>query len=177
MSVEDIIKIIDKDALNIMLKNQKLELEIESNIESNNVKNNSSVNWKQMRTINETIWKIYTFANPLTPAWEKITENCNKKTDQNEKDKCFAIFGIIFTTFVIFLFISKLVEQHDKKDNNSKLNKTEIINTFIESALIRVTTESMRNEIELFKTLVIKSFKKLENNRLVDEAMKTAGDL
>ena len=81
--------------------------------------NQGSVNWQEMREMQNRAYQAFNKINVFTHAWKNFVEDKCKTLLPEEQDKCFAIRGFVYILLMVSLIIFKMVDSHNKKEKIS----------------------------------------------------------
>jgi hypothetical protein len=131
----------------------------------------SSVNWKEMREIQNRAYQAFNKINVFAQAWQKfVEEECASRLTEDQ-DKCFAIRGFAYISFMVFLIILKMVDSHNKKVKVSDSELVNVANTVVSGLVVdRILPSQLQNVIvEHVNKLLLKQ-------RIVDNQVNRAMD-
>jgi hypothetical protein len=110
--------------------------------------NQPSVDWKEMRNMQNQVYQAFNKINVFKQAWKKFVEDeCNTRSSE-EQDKCFAIRGFVYVSFMVFLIILKMVDSHNKKVKISDSELVNVVNTVVSGLVVdRILPSQLQNVI------------------------------
>jgi hypothetical protein len=98
--------------------------------------NQGSVNWKEMRELQNQAYQAFTKINVFTHVWNNFVEDKCKTQLHTDQDKCFAIRGFVYILLMVSLIILKMVDSHKKKDKISENELANVVNTVVSGLVL-----------------------------------------
>ena len=98
--------------------------------------NQGSVNWQEMREMQNRAYQAFNKINVFTHAWKNFVEDKCKTLLPEEQDKCFAIRGFVYISLMVSLIIFKMVDSHNKKEKISDLELVNVANTVVSGLVL-----------------------------------------
>ena len=171
---EDVLKIMQSNSITIedlqkfMQSNPKLIENMEQAVERAFDKQ-PSVNWKEMREMQNRAYQAFNKINVFTHAWKKFVEDECANRLPEDQDKCFAIRGFAYISFMVCLIILKMVDSHNKKIKVSESELVNVANTVVSGLVVdRILPSQLQNVI------VENVNKLLSKQRIVDNQVNRA---
>lgn len=110
--------------------------------------NQGSVNWQEMREMQNRAYQAFNKINVFTHAWKNFVEDKCKTLLPEEQDKCFAIRGFVYILLMVSLIIFKMVDSHNKKEKISDLELVNVANTVVSGLVLdRIFPSQLQNVI------------------------------
>jgi hypothetical protein len=170
---EDVLKIMQSNSITIedlqkITSNPQLVENMEQAVERAFDKQ-PSVNWKEMREMQNRAYQAFNKINVFTHAWKKFVEDECANRLPEDQDKCFAIRGFAYISFMVCLIILKMVDSHNKKIKVSESELVNVANTVVSGLVVdRILPSQLQNVI------VENVNKLLSKQRIVDNQVNRA---